>query len=757
MTESPAAFDRLHPSVQRWIWRQGWTELRDAQEAAIEPIMAAKADVIIAAATASGKTEAAFLPVCSTLVTQDAVASGGVRVLYVSPLKALINDQYDRLDQLCEHLGVPVHRWHGDVPGSKKAKLLKDPGGILLITPESLEAIFVIHGPKVAALLGQLRYVVVDELHAFMGTERGAQLQSLLHRVELALRRRIPRIALSATLGNMTVAAEFLRPRHGHRTRLIVSRDDGQELKLQLRGYLATEPRMNAKAAAAAEASGARVEVEDVTSGDKLAMSEHLFATLRGTDNLVFANARREVEIFADLLTRLSQRHRVPNEFWPHHGNLSKDLREHVEAQLKDRSQPINVVCTSTLELGIDIGTVTSIAQLGSPPSVAGVRQRLGRSGRAGGPAILRVYVGEPEVTAHTPPPDALRAQLVQAIAMVRLLLDRWYEPPTTADLHLSTLVQQVLSTVAQHGGVRPAEAYGALCAHGPFAKVDQQAFATLLRSLGAADLVMQSPDGTLLLAPTGERVVNHYSFYAAFTTPEEYRLVSNGRTLGTLPIDYPLSEGALLIFAGRRWRVLSVDTNQRVVELTRSTAGRPPLFNGTGTPVHDRVRQEMLAIYREPTLPAFLDVTARDLLTEARENFSRYQLDTQTMLAWGQDTLLFPWAGDRVLGTIAVALTSRGLQVSQDGVALTVARSTPEEVRAQLEELLAAEPPVPQVLAAAVHNKAVEKYEWTLSDQLLNAAYAARSLDPAGAWRAIGRILGRTAQARISSRWQLG
>jgi ATP-dependent helicase Lhr and Lhr-like helicase len=153
MAETSAAFGRLHPSVQRWIWQQGWTNLRDAQEAAIEPILAAEADVIIAAATASGKTEAAFLPICSTLINEDAV-SGGMRVLYVSPLKALINDQFDRLDELCEHLRVAVHRWHGDVPGSKKAKLLKNPDGVLLITPESLEAVFVIRGPKESCRIG---------------------------------------------------------------------------------------------------------------------------------------------------------------------------------------------------------------------------------------------------------------------------------------------------------------------------------------------------------------------------------------------------------------------------------------------------------------------------------------------------------------------------------------------------------------------------------------------------------------------------
>jgi ATP-dependent Lhr-like helicase len=340
----------------------------------------------------------------------------------------------------------------------------------------------------------------------------------------------------------------------------------------------------------------------------------------------------------------------------------------------------------------------------------------------------------------------------VQSIAMIHLLLERWYEPPMLTDLHLSTLTQQVLSVIAQHGGARPAEAYSALCADGPFAKVDPHAFTALLRSLGTADLIVQSSDGTLLLGLTGERIVNHYSFYAAFTTPEEYRLVSNGRTLGTLPIDYPLSEGALLIFAGRRWRVLSVDSDQRVVELTHVVAGRPPLFSGIGAQVHDRVRQEMLAIYRESTLPAFLDATARDLLGEARENFVRYQLDQRMLLGWGEDTLLFPWAGDRVLGTIAIALISRGLEVSQGGVALAVAKSTPPEVQEQLETLAAEEPPDPLVLAMAVHNKRVEKYDWALSDQLLNAAYAARSLDPAGAWQAIRLILERTAQARISS-----
>lgn len=742
-SKSSAAFHRLHLGLQRWIWEQSWTELRDAQEEAAEPILAGDTDVIIAAATASGKTEAAFLPICSSLVEQPAAQGRGVQVLYVSPLKALINDQYGRLDQLCERLEIPVHRWHGDVARSRKARVLRDPGGVLLITPESLEAIFAIHGPRVPSLLGGLRYVVVDELHSFIGAERGAQLRSLLHRVEIALRRHVPRIGLSATLGDMAAAADFLRPGRGESVRVIASADEGQELRLQLRGYVATEPRLDAQAAAAADRAGREVELEDVIGGDRLAISEHLYDSLRGSDNLIFANSREQVETYADLLARRSERHRAPNEFWPHHGNLSKDLREQAEARLKERSQPVNVVCTSTLEMGIDIGTVASIAQLGAPMSVSSLRQRLGRSGRRGDPAVLRVYVTEEEVARQAPPPDALRPELVQSIAMIRLLLGRWYEPPVAGDLHLSTLVQQVLSLVAQHGGVRAGEAYGTLCGPGSFAGVSQGLFAMLLRALGEADLITQASDGTLLPGLKGERIINHYSFYTAFTTPEEYRLVSEGRSLGTLPIDYPLTEGALLVFAGRRWRVLSIDAEHRVVDLAHSPGGRPPRFGGTQSPVHDRVRREMLAVYQETSVPPYLDATARELLAEGRENFVRYQLAGRAVLSWGADSLLFLWAGDRVMGTVAVALAARSLEVSKDSLALTVSGASPQQLREHLEAMLADGPPEATLLAATVANKETEKYDWVLKGRLLDTAYAARSLDPIGAWQALGRALG--------------
>ncbi len=766
--QAPSAFARLHPRIQCWIWDQQWSELRDAQVRAVGPILDGQLDIIIAAATASGKTEAAFLPICSALLLarecadQDAtprtqgsptssVAQLGVKVLYVSPLKALINDQYSRLDALCEHLDLPVHRWHGDVPGSRKAKVLTHPDGVLLITPESLEALHVVHGPKLGQLLGGLRYVVIDELHSFLGSERGAQLQSLLHRVELAIRRRVPRIGLSATLGDMSAAAAFLRPGHGEEVTVITAADGTQPVRLQVLGYEATEPNLNASPMGSAHSEE---DAGDVTPGDQIAIADHLFKTLRGTDNLIFANSRGTVEIYADLLRRRSDGDMVPNEFVPHHGSLSKNLREHAEARLKDRSMPVTAVCTSTLEMGIDIGSVSSVAQIGAPYAVSSLRQRLGRSGRRKGEAAtLRIYITEQQVTPGTPPPDALHSQLVQSIAMVNLLLDRWNEVPDSGDLHLSTLIQQLLSLIAQHGGVSPAQAHQALCSHGPFARVSTALFVTLLRALRAADLLSQAGDGLLLLGTAGERLVNHYSFYAAFRTAQEYRLIASGRTLGSLPVSYLLMPGSLLIFGGRRWKVLSVDTRAKIVELVRSSGGRVPKFTGSGGEIADRIRREMLAVYKTSSVPVYLNASAARLLAEGRANFARFGLDSDPVLEWGADTLIFPWRGDRIMSTLAVALTTTRVDVAPDGVCLTMTGASRGAAIARLQALAASGPGDPLTLAAGVQTKIVEKYDDFLSDELLDIANAARSLDVDGAWHALTSLLNQvTGQSRTAA-----
>lgn len=518
--QSSSAFDLLHPDVQRWIWSQGWTELRDIQEQAAREIIAGDFDVVIASATASGKTEAAFLPIGSAVAEEGRSA---LVTLYISPLKALINDQHRRLEEFFSALDIPVHRWHGDVAASAKQKVVKSPSGVLLITPESLEALFIRQGSRIPGLFAGLRHIVVDELHAFIGIERGRQLQSLMHRVEQACRRRVPRIGLSATLGDMDLACDFLRPGAGEHVRRVVSTTNRQDVRLQIRAYLETPPQLGGRDAERQEADGHEVDLEQVTAGDALDISRDLFEKLRGGRHIVFANRRAQVELYTDLLRRLAERVRVPNEFWPHHGSLDKSLREEAEDALRAATRPATVLATTTLELGIDVGSVESIAQIGPPPSVASMRQRLGRSGRRGSPAILRIYVQEPEVSSTTPPHDQLRENLVQSIAMVRLLAARWYEPPPAGALHLSTLVQQTLSLVAQYGGARADQMWGVLCRTGPFAGVDASMFTRFLRDLAGHGLISQTyfrlgldraaliPWGrdTLILPWAGDRAVH--------------------------------------------------------------------------------------------------------------------------------------------------------------------------------------------------------------------------------------------------------
>ncbi len=732
-----AAYELYHPSVQRWIYDSGWARLRDAQERAAAPILAGDRDLIIAAATASGKTEAAWLPICSALVRRRGAgeAGPGIQALFISPLKALINDQYDRMTRLCDRLEIPVHRWHGDVAVSRKSLVMRAPDGVLLITPESVEAMFVNHGDRVGRVLGDLRYVVIDELHSFIGTERGAQLQSLLHRVEVCLDRGVPRIALSATLGDFSAAAEFLRPGKGSSVEVVSSDDDAGEIRLQLRGYRTGAPPGPHRRPGTD--SGDNAETRDLAP-----IADHLFRTLRGHDNLVFANSRAAVETYADMLDRRSRAANIRTEFLAHHGSLAKELREYVEERLKDRSTPVTAICTSTLEMGIDVGSVDSIAQLGAPPTVSSLRQRLGRSGRREDqPAVIRIYVSEGELSDRTPPPDALRGELFQTIAMVELLLASWYESPHVTGLHLSTLIQQILSVLAQQGSARAAQVHQVLCGQGPFRHVGKSTFGMLLRDLGRHDLIRQDSRGFLLPGGQGDRLVNHYSFYAAFHTSQDYRLVADGRTLGSLPVERPVLPGTLLIFAGRRWRVLGVDIAQRVIELTASGDGQPPTFPGSGGEVADQVRRTMRALYQSEEIPRYLDDTARALLGEGREAFRRFGHAEHAIFGWGNETLLFPWRGDRIMNTLLVTLASQGLNVGQDGVCLTVKGTTPTRLWALIRELAAAPQPDPLALADSVRTKARDKYDRYLGEDLLNQAYAARALDVPAAWATLAEL----------------
>src|SRR5271157_507884 len=216
---SPNAFQRLAPFVQEFVYKQSWKELHPLQVQAIEAIFDSEDDILITTGTASGKTEAAFLPILSSIANE---ATGSVRALYIGPLKALINDQFRRLELLCQDGDIPIHRWHGDVGSSQKSDLIEHPGGVLQITPESIESLFINKTNHLRGLFGGLRYIVVDEVHSFLESDRGVQLRSQLQRIEeYAQTSRPRRVGLSATVGDPEVAKRWLNPRNPGKVRII--------------------------------------------------------------------------------------------------------------------------------------------------------------------------------------------------------------------------------------------------------------------------------------------------------------------------------------------------------------------------------------------------------------------------------------------------------------------------------------------------------------------------------------------------------
>jgi ATP-dependent Lhr-like helicase len=723
MTAS-SAFQSLHPRIQRYLWTEQWEALREVQELAIPLVLSADRDVIIAASTASGKTEAAFLPALTHLLNTD---EEGL-IVYISPLKALINDQFERLQRLCEDLEVSVWPWHGDISGSTKQRFFKHPRGVLLITPESLEAMLCNRGTSVAAAFSKLLYVVVDELHAFIGSERGKQLQSLMHRMDVLLRRRTPRLGLSATLGDFSSAGAFLRTGVGAAPALVNASSAGNDLQLIIKGYEQPAPDAGSDENPAAPA----------------AVAEHLYRVLSGTNNLIFPNSRREVERYTHLLNLLSEQDGRPREFWPHHGSLSKEIRSDTEAALKQKGRPASAICTNTLELGIDIGAVKSIAQIGPPPSVASLRQRLGRSGRRRGePAVLRGYVIEDSIDAESTLKTRLRLDTVQSTACVLLLLERWFEPPSVNGLHLSTLVQQLLSSIAQYGGLKAAQAYQLLCAdQGPFHGLSQDAFAELLRHLGQEQVLIQDGSGLLLHGPVGDKLVNHYTFYAAFSVDEEFRIVAAGKALGTLPVSQLLTVGQRILFGGRTWLVEQIDDAQKTIYVAAAKGGTPPLFNGTGGQVHTQVRQKMRGLYQQEIKPDFLDPTASRFLQEAQSAYRQLSLDGKVLLDQGSDALLLTWLGDSSNEAIACLLNAQGFtsQAGRLGVEISRGTRSLDDVIKVLGRVAKMPLPSPETLLHSANNLVTQKWDGLLPPRLLRRSYASLKLDleEATAWLAL-------------------
>ncbi len=751
---SQTAYALLHPGVQRAINEMGWKQLRPIQTQAIHALLEGDGHLLICAATASGKTEAAFLPVISRLADG---ARDAIRAIYVGPLKALINDQFGRLDQLCERMEIPVHRWHGDVSAAHKQALRRDPGGILLITPESLESNFINYGTQVPRLYRELEYVVIDEVHSFLGNVRGVHLLSLLSRLRAATGRKPRVIGLSATLGEPELGKNFLAPGASASVMLIQDSTAGREIRFALKAVMrcpdtkkgantarrltAVEAKRFVESKSAEQLLGfGRIEESenaspqvnvDSTPPDELDdIADDLIRYFATSTNLVFVNSRRTAEELAVRVHDRVEKLKWPHDpFMVHHGSVAKELREEAEKALKS-GVPTTAICSSTLEMGIDLGSVRAVGQIDPPWSVASLVQRLGRSGRREGESsTMRLYVREESPHAKSRLTDLLFPDLLRGIALTRLMQQKWLEPADDERLHLSTLVHQVLSHLKQTGGMMAAKLYEALAVDGPFHSVSANDFASVLRSLAARELVEQIPTGELVLAPGGERIAGAHDFYAAFKSTEMFTVRHEKNQIGELPLDAIPPAGQLVVLAGKRWLVDEVDAGTKTVWVSPAKGGKAPMFVGNGGDLHPRVVQEMRAVLLGTDEPAYIDSPARELLGGARRIAQRVGLDKSDVLLVSGGVQWFPWTGTRCLRTLSIIAEAQGFAAETDRLSLRLPLPDLSAFRDFLTTSVAANYDELD-LGSKVTPRAVEKFDEFMPDDLLNRACAHERLN---------------------------
>ncbi|MBL6735426.1 MAG: DEAD/DEAH box helicase, partial [Shewanellaceae bacterium] len=530
----------------------------------------------------------------------------------------------------------------------------------------------------------------------------------------------VPRIALSATLGNLDDIPQALRQNADIPCTILKSDAVQSELKFKVQGYVNPFQDTDAKPAF-------------------YQMCDDLYQFCRGGSHLVFANSRKNTEAISAQLSDKCEQDVVPNEFFPHHGSLHKHLREALEDRLQQDNLPTTAICTMTLELGIDIGKVDSVIQVTPPHSVSSLRQRLGRSGRRGSPAVLRMLIDEDEIHADSHIVNKLRIGLLQSLAITRLLIiHKWYEPADMGRFHFSTLLHQILALIAQWGGIRADQVYRLLCKKGCFNHVTVEQFKKLLSHMGEENLIVQLSSGELVLGLKGEFLTNKYTFYAVFKTPEEFRVITGDKTLGTLPVDSPILEEQHIIFTGRRWKVESIDKDKKIIQVSPAKGGKPPEFSGEGMLVHDLVRQEMFRIYESEDyrIPSehgqvdYLDATAKALFDEGLEFFKAASLKDRRIFENNGDVFIVPWMGDKIVNTITAMLMKSGYTASAFAGVIEVEKTTLPEVINCLKTICEENSMTNTDLAMGVPNIKVEKYDDALPECLLIEGYGQRCFD---------------------------
>lgn len=728
MSSNP--FYKLAPFIQEYIYTHGWTELRAVQVEACRVIFDTTAHLLLAAGTASGKTEAAFLPVI-TLLYQNPSATVGA--LYIGPLKTLINDQFIRLSDLLKEADIPVWHWHGDVSQSHKSKLLKNPSGILQITPESLESLLINRSSELVRLLGDVRFVIIDEVHVFMGSDRGRQVLCQLSRLSRFIRTQPRRIGLSATLGDYSLAEDWLKS--GTAKEVITPRVNGGQQKIRLAMEHFYVP----------DQSASRVgEGETQSTSDKVAFQKtsayykYIFEKSKSRKCLIFANNRGEAESVIASLRQLAELERLPDSYHVHHGSISAPLREAAEQAMRDSGVPAVIGATLTLELGIDIGQLDRVIQLGAPFSVSSFLQRLGRSGRRGGPSEMWLVSNEDEPSGKESLPEIIPWHLLQSIAIIQLYLeDRWIEPPQRIKYPFSLLYHQTMSTLAAMGELSPSALAERVLTLPPFSEIKQEDFRDLLLHLIKIDHIQQMDERGLIIGLAGEHIVRNFRFYAVFQDTEEFTVRDESKEIGS--IFKPPPPGERFALAGRTWEVLEIDMRHKTVFAKLVRGKVIASWNGSGGNIHDRILQRMRDILFEDNEYSFLQANARERLRETRILARGAGLNESRLLPLGGNTYaFFPWMGSiayRSLEQILRSISQVSLGIKCTGglspyyLILQMDTCTADDFRDHLDSLRESEIQLEE-LVVSEENLQIEKYDRFIPLNLLRKAFASDRMD---------------------------
>ena len=745
-TEADRIFGRFPDYIRSFIYRNGWVSLRGVQIAAARTIFLSDHHLLLTSSTASGKTEAAFFPIL-TLLGEDPPKSVGV--LYIAPLKSLINDQFERMRELLDESGVRVTHWHGDVTASHTKKLLDHPEGILQITPESLESMLINRYNDLPRLFSDLRFVVIDEIHTLTGSDRGNQILCLLARLERAIGHSFRRIGLSATLGSPSLAAEWLASTgDGGRDRTPVDVPRFPEGRIRWRIGMEHFYVQN---------DNPREGRDEISEGDAATAApvidagyEYMYDCVKDTKALVFSNSREETEYLTATLRQIAKNRGDRDDFLIHHGNLSAAIREEAEAKMKDDEYAAVTCATVTMELGIDIGRLERILQNGAPNSVSSFLQRLGRSGRRGQPPEMMMVFREEDSLPNTPLPQLIPWELLRAIAVVQLYIEeRFIEPPRRKRLPFSLLFHQTLSVLASSGELTAKRLADRVLTLPAFGDVSKEDFKTLLLSMLNLDFIEMTEEKTLIVGLKGEKLLHSFRFYAVFKDSEDYTVRNESEEIGTITTPPPVGDRFAL--AGRVWEVEELDIRRHLVYV-KSVEGKMEVsWPGDYGEIHTRILERMKRVLLEDTIYPYLKPNAVKRLEAARTVARNTgMLEHSIVPLGGYSYAVFPWLGTvsfRTLRKLVASDVTRDLRISgmeyegcyymtfrmENGNAYSLAQTLLEAVERRGIDCAS--------LVSTGELPVFEKYDDYVPAELLRKAYATDKLRPDEAERRIREI----------------